>query len=410
MNLELPLGPLAVERPHAVGAVVAAAKEAIEAVFRGLWIEGEISGIKSYPSGVVYFTLRGPDGAFLKSVVFRFEARKLRRTLDALKDGVQVYARGDLSVGKKSELELFVRELLPRPEGGFFQIQFERAHAALLKDGLLDVARKRALPSFPGRIAVVTSPEGAVWHDIVTTVERRWPFVELVLVPSRVQGEDAPAALCRALARAGRLTPLDVIIVARGGGSKEDLHSFNDEAVARAVAAAAVPVISAVGHETDVTLTDLVADARAATPTAAAELAVPDRAAVHARVASLEQALGRAVGRSVEVAGYRVRNLAHAIDAAVQRRVAGARQRARDAAHRIDARLLAMVAERRAALETAAAALGALSPLTVLARGYGVALAPDGRVLRRRADFPPDQAFRLRVVDGDVRARVEHEP
>jgi exodeoxyribonuclease VII large subunit len=416
VNLELPLGaaagPLSLERPHPVGAVVAAAKEAVEAVFRGLWIEAELSSLKFYERGAMWYgTLRDPDGAELDCIVFRFESRKLQRVLTDIALGTQVFVRGDLSVNtKKSRLQFIVRDILPRPVGGFHQLQFEKTYAALQKDGLLDVARKRALPRFPRRIAVVTSREGAVWHDIVTTVGRRWPFVELVLVASLVQGDEAPAALCRALALAARLADLDVIVVARGGGSKEDLSCFNDEKVARAVAAAPVPVISAVGHETDVTITDLVADARAATPTAAAELAVPDRAAVLRDVAAVEAALGRAAARSVEGAGYRLRQAALRVDRAVARRIDRAAQRAQGAEHRITTALESLLARRGSLLERVAASLDALSPLTVLGRGYSVARDGRGRVLRRTADFAPGEDFRLRVSDGEVQATTRTSP
>jgi exodeoxyribonuclease VII large subunit len=408
VTLQLPLGALAVERPHAVSAVVAAAREAIEAVFRLLWVEGEIADLKRYPSGVWYLTLRDKD-AQLRCVVFRFEARRLARTLAGLADGAQVFARGDLSVGKRGELQLLVRELLPRPEGGFYQLQFEKARAALERDGLLDQARKRALPAYPRRIAVVTSPEGAVWHDIVTTVAGRWPYIELLLVGSRVQGDGAAGDMCRAIKLACRLPGLSTLIIARGGGAKDDLACFNDEQVARAVAQAPVPVISAVGHETDVTLTDLVADARAPTPTGAAQMAVPDRQAVLRQVAALESALGRAAGHTVDAAGYRLARAASRVDRAVARRLAGVAQRLELFAHRMDARVAARIEQSRSTLQRAAASLDALSPLTVLARGYSVARDAAGKVIHRTADLRPGTRFRLRVVDGEVRAVVESE-
>ena len=408
MTLQLPLGSLEVERPHAVSAVVAAARQALEAVFRLLWVEGEIADLKRYPSGVWYFSLRDKD-AQLRCVVFRFEARRLARTLAGLAEGTQVFARGDLSVGKRGELQLLVRELLPRPEGGFHQLQFEKARAALEKDGLLDQSRKRALPAYPRRIAVVTSPEGAVWHDIVTTIAGRWPYIEIVLVGSRVQGDGAAGDVCRAIALAGRLPGLSTLIIARGGGAKDDLACFNDEQVARAVAQAPVPVISAVGHETDVTLTDLVADARAPTPTGAAQMAVPDRQAVLRQVGALESALGRAAGHTVDAAGFRLSRAATRVDRAVELRLAGVAQRLDRFAHRMDARVAARIEQGRSALRSAAASLEALSPLTVLARGYSVARDAGGNVIHSTADLRPGTRFRLRVVDGEVRAVVEPE-
>ena len=274
MTLSLPLDQAPRERPYTVLEVVESARVAVERLFPPLWVEGEISIFKTYPSGHWYFSLKDP-AAQLRCVMWRSDARRVPATPE---DGLKVFARGELSVDpKRGQLQLLVRELLATSEGGFFAIALARARAALEKDGLLDPARKRQLPAFPQAIGVVTSPEGAVWHDIVAVVARRWPHVELILIGARVQGEGAPDDLCRALALAQRLERLDVLIVGRGGGSKEDLWAFNDERVARAVAASRAPTIAAVGHEVDVTLTDLVADLRAPTPSAAAEAAVPDR-------------------------------------------------------------------------------------------------------------------------------------
>ncbi len=285
---------------------------------------------------------------------------------------------------EKGELRLTVLELLSTEAGGLWQLAFEKAKAALAKDGLLDAARKRRLPAYAQRIAVITSPDGAALKDIVAVVERRWPLAELVVIPARVQGEGAVAEICAAFAALGRIPALDVAIVGRGGGSKEDLWTFNSERVARAVAAAPVPVISAVGHETDVTLCDLVADFRAPTPSAAAAAATPDRAEVLEHLAHVGARLARALATRVELAGERG-------DRSLDRLVGAMTLRLERQRHR-----LAALGGR----------LDALSPVKILERGYAVARDADGRVLKRTTQFPPGLPFRLRLSDGEVAARV----
>jgi exodeoxyribonuclease VII large subunit len=404
VTLSLPLDLEPRERPSTVSEVVEAARRVVEHALPPLWVEGEISNFKAYPSGHWYFTLKD-RAAQLRCVMFRADARRVPATPA---EGLKVYARGELTVGtKRGDLQLVVRQLLATTEGGFYAIALERARAALEKDGLLAPERKRPLPPFPAVIGVVTSPEGAVWHDIVAVIGRRWPAVELILVGARVQGDGAAEDVMRAVALANRLPNLDVLIVGRGGGSREDLWTFNDERVARAVAASRVPTIAAVGHETDVTLTDLVADVRAATPSAAAEKAVPDRADLARRLAGVGAGLRAAVARRLELADERVRHAATRLGGAVDRRLAATGERLRRQAARMTASCDARLAAREADLSRLAASLDALSPLKVLDRGYAVAREEGGRVLRRVADFPAGRAFRLRVTDGEVPARAE---
>ena len=404
MTLSLPLDEAPRERPYTVLEVVEAARRVVEHALPPLWVEGEISNFKAYPSGHWYFTLKDPS-AQLRCVMWRSDARRVPATPE---EGLKVLARGELTVDPgRGQLQLVVCELLATTEGGFFAIALARARAALEKDGLLDPARKRRLPAFPQVIGVVTSPEGAVWHDIVAVVARRWPHVDLVLIGARVQGEGAPEDLCRALALAGRLEALDVLIVGRGGGSKEDLWAFNDERVARAVAASRAPTIAAVGHETDVTLTDLVADLRAPTPSAAAEAVVPDREEVLLRLQATAGGLGSGVARRLALAGERLAHSATRLGSAVDRRVASAGERLQRAATRMGVACGARLTAREAGVARVAASLDALSPLKVLDRGYAVARDGSGRVLRRTADFPPGRQFRLRVSDGEVPARSE---
>ena len=256
MNLELALDALrapAEDRPFTVAEVVDGAKQWVQQL-PAVWVEGEVSGFKVWRGGQWYFTLKDRHAA-LSCVVWPDFARAMKAKPE---DGLKVFANGSLTVfPKRGELQFTVRRFLPTAEGGFHALKLEQARAALEKDGLLDPARKRPLPSYPRCIGVVTSADGAAWHDVVAVVRRRWPSCELVLIPARVQGEDAPRELRRALALAARLDRLELLIVGRGGGSKEDLWAFNDEQVARAVASSPVPTISAVGHELDTTLTEI---------------------------------------------------------------------------------------------------------------------------------------------------------
>lgn len=364
-----------------VSQVTQRARAAVEAGLGPVWVRGEISGFKAWHSGHWYFALRDKH-AQLRCVMFQKENRRLPA---APSDGMQVYVFGRPTVWEeKGELRLTVVELLSTERGGLWQIAFEKAKAALRKDGLLDPARRRPLPPYPRRIAVVTSKDGAALRDIIAVTRRRWPAVELLVLPTKVQGDGAEDAICRALGLLARIAGLDVVIVGRGGGSREDLWTFNSERVARAVAAVPVPVISAVGHETDVTLCDLVADFRAPTPSAAAEAATPDRGDVAAAVAHL----GARLARGLMLRSDRV---AQRVDRTLDRLVGA---------------MDLMLERRRHQLSAVSGRLDALSPLKVLERGYAVARDSDGRVLSRVAQLSPGLRFRLRVTDGEVGARV----
>jgi exodeoxyribonuclease VII large subunit len=347
-----------------------------------LWVRGEISGLKAYQSGHWYFTLRDAS-AQLRAVMWRTHSVRVKSPPP---EGSQVFVFGTPTVWEeRGELRLNVTELLVTDQLGRQQLELERIRRALEKDGLFDPARKRPLPELPERIAVVTSMDGAALHDIITVSRRRWPAVQLLVIGTRVQGMEAESDLVRALGIVNRLEGVDVCVVGRGGGSREDLAVFNTEAVCRALAAVRVPTISAVGHETDVSLSDLVADVRAATPSAAMELAVPDRADIARQVAALGLRLGSALGRGTRLAAERLARTGDRLEAALARRLERPR---RD-------------------LERLGAQLDALSPLRVLERGYAVARDGDGHVLRRRAEFRPGLPFTLRVVDGEVPSRVE---
>jgi exodeoxyribonuclease VII large subunit len=365
-----------------VGELTRRARAVVEAGLPPLWVRGEISGFKAWQSGHWYFTLRDKS-AQIRCVMFQKENRRLPAPPA---DGMQVFVFARPTVWEeKGEFRLTVVDLLSTETGGLWQLAFEQARAALARDGLLAAARKRPLPPYPRRIAVVTSPDGAALRDIIAVTTRRWPVAELLVIPTRVQGDGAEDAICAALALLARLDGLDLAIIGRGGGSREDLWTFNHERVARAVAAVPVPVVSAVGHETDVTLCDLVADLRAPTPSAAAEAATPDRSEVAAALAHLGARLARALGaRSGRVAERLDRTLDRLV-AAVERRLDRWRH----------------------ALAATGGRLDALSPLKILERGYALARDDAGRVLKRVAQLGPGRAFRLRVTDGEVAARVE---
>ena len=363
-----------------VGEVTRRARAVIEAGLPPLWVRGEITGFKAWRSGHWYFSLRDKS-AQMRCVMFA----KQNFMLPAPVDGMQVFVFARPSMyEEKGEFQLTVTELLSTDQGGLWKLAFEKAKAALTKDGLLDPARKRRLPSFPRRIAVVTSPDGAALRDIEAVIGRRWPIAELIVVPAQVQGAKAEASVCSALNRISRLS-VDVLIVGRGGGSIEDLWAFNSERVARAVAAMPMPVISAVGHETDVTLCDLVADLRAATPSAAAEAATPDRAEVLVHCGVLGQRLTRALRIASRHVVERLARTGDRLTSSIQHRL-----------------------ERSGALLAAhSARLDALSPLRVLARGYAVARDEKGRVLKQVKQLPAGKEFTLRVSDGEVDARVQ---
>jgi exodeoxyribonuclease VII large subunit len=371
---------LSPEGAWTVAEVTRRARAVVEGGLPPLWVKGEISGFKAYGSGHWYFTLRDRV-AQLRCVMW---SRDNQRLPAPPADGMQVFAFGMPTLWEeRGEFRLTVRHLLSTEAGGLWQVAFEQAKAALTREGLLDPARKRPIPAFPRRIAVVTSPDGAALRDIVAVLERRWP-ADVVLVPTRVQGDGADRDVCAALALLSRIPRLDVAIVGRGGGSKEDLWTFNSERVARAVAAVPVPVISAVGHETDITLCDLVADLRAPTPSAAAAAATPDRDELRDRLDRLSRVLARALLAPTRHAGERLERAGD--------RIAGAMERQLDRS--------------RARLSEGGARLEALSPLKVRERGYAVARDASGVVLRRVAQFSAGAGFRLRVHDGEIAARV----
>ena len=369
-----------------------------------LWVSGEVSNLSRSAAGHYYFSLRDATSS-LRCVMFARRAQLYAQHLD---DGAAVVVHGRASVYEaRGDLQLIADVV--QPEGvGELQLRLEELKARLEGEGLFDKSRKRPLPAFPRRIAVVTSPTGAVWHDIRNVVGRRWPLVELVLVPTPVQGEEAVPGIVEAF-QALDGEDLDLVILARGGGSLEDLWAFNEEAVARAVFACPIPVISAVGHETDYTIADLVADVRAPTPSAAAEMAVPDAQEMAGRVASqvatLETALYEAVGRGWQTVAQLRDRLAQAMPdaAALRSRVEGLLRTA--ARHlTVDLRL------RQERAQGLRLRLEALSPEDTLRRGYAIVRGPDGGVVVEARRLAPGDAVAVTVARGAFDATVSAVP
>ncbi|HEX7119701.1 MAG TPA: exodeoxyribonuclease VII large subunit [Longimicrobiales bacterium] len=367
---------------YTVSAVNALVREFLEGAFPPLWVAGEVSGWKRHTSGHCYFSLRDAE-AQLRCVMFRSDAQRLPTDPD---EGTEVRVLGTLTLyERRGDYQLVVRELEAEGAGGLWRLAFEKLRARLEAEGLLAPERKRSLPRSPATVAVVTSPVGAALHDILHVIERRAPWTRVVVSPAKVQGDGAAEDVARAIERVARHGGADVVIVARGGGSVEDLWAFNEEAVARAISECPIPVISGVGHEVDVTIADLVADARAPTPSAAAETAVPDGRALARHLADLGERMPAALRQLVAERRGELMLLRTGLVRAV-----------REASRRKRERLL-----------QAAGKLEALSPLAALRRGYAVPQADDGRVLRRAAEFEAGGRFRLRVVDGRVICRVD---
>ena len=448
--LDLPFDdqPASPPPPLSVSEVTARLKACIESRFGMVHVEGEISNCRLWSSGHVYFTLKD-DFAQLRAVVFRTTARQLKFKLE---DGMHVVARGRISVYEvKGEYQMVVDAVEPHGLGAL-QAAFEQLKRRLEADGLFDPSRKRALPVLPRRIGVVTSLDGAAVRDILRVITRRYPTARVVVRPARVQGDGAARDLAAALKAIARVPEVDVIIIGRGGGSAEDLWAFNDETLARAIAACPVPVISAVGHEVDFTIADFVADVRAATPSNAAEIVVDRAENFLARIGRadqrLRQALARAMERGRQTTGrltlrlgqWPVRvalrdrdvdklgmRLSACVRASTHRhrdRFDGLRRRLerRDArqvlaalvgrVQRADDRLRHRIGTRHARADAQVRQLGgrldALSPLAVLGRGYAVCWN-DARtsIIRTRTAVQPGDAVRVTLADGDIGCRVE---
>lgn len=393
-------------RVWSVGEFTLHIKELLEETFVEVTVEGEISQAKRAASGHVYLTLKDAE-AVLPCVIWRTNASRLRFELP---DGLAVTAKGSLSVyPPHGKYQLDIRELSPVGQGAL-ELAFRQLKEKLEKRGWFSADRKKPLPPFPVRLALVTSPSGAALRDMLKILGKRWPAVEVILCPALVQGQGAAESIAAAIQQANQLNPLpDLLIVGRGGGSLEDLWAFNEEQVAHALFHSRIPTISAVGHESDVTIADLVADRRAATPSEAAEIAVPDRAEI---LRSLQQRGGRAhaaVQRLLAMARQRWQGLAsRRCFTQPGRSLQFLRQRLDDWAGRAE-RAVRQTRERQAQrLHRLVSLLEGLSPLKVLARGYCLAEnVSQNRPIRGTQDVKAGDSIRVRLQQGSLLGRVE---
>jgi len=389
-----------------VSQLTAQIKTALEGGFPNLWVTGEISNYSRPQSGHSYFTLKD-DQAQIRAVMWRGTASRMKFDLA---DGLDVICRGHIDVyAPRGSYQLVVDELQPKGVGAL-ELALRKLKEKLAAEGLFDAARKRKLPMFPRRVAFVTSPTGAAIHDFLQVLQRRWRGVDVLVIPARVQGDGAAAEIAAGIRLAHRIVPRpDVLVVGRGGGSLEDLWSFNEEPVVRAIAASKIPTVSAVGHEIDVTLCDLAADVRALTPSEAAERIVPAAVEIGARVRAYEQRLRHAVHRRVSLLRARLDGLA------AQRPFRRPFDLVHDRARQLDElamhgdRLLRhLLQERESRLARLAGKVESLSPLAVLARGYTITQdAKSGRAIRGCGEVRAGQEIITRFVRGEVLSKVE---
>jgi exodeoxyribonuclease VII large subunit len=373
-------------------------------LLQDVWVQGEISNLSRPTSGHIYFTLKD-EYAALRCVIWRAQAQRLRV---ALQNGLAVEAHGYISLYERDgQYQLYVDALRLAGEGALFQ-EFLRLKARLEAEGLFEPTRKRPIPAFPRRIGLVTSPTGAALQDMLNIIRQRYPLVEVVLAPVSVQGDEAAGEVVRAIADLNRRAQPSVIIVARGGGSLEDLWAFNDERVVRAIAASQAPVITGIGHETDFTLADFAADLRAPTPSAAAMAATPDGMELRHKVRQLERRLASALEARVQDEMHRLVLLRQQLERlSPLRRVREDRQRldylSTWAAHHI----ISGLHLRRLRLESLDARLESLNPRAVLARGYAILQRPDGQVVQWVAQAQCGETLHAHLADGYLVTRVE---
>ena len=423
-------------------------RAALDRGFANIWVSGEISGTRVIPSGHCYFTLKDSD-AQIKCVCWKLSYWRLKFKP---KDGVEVLVRGRVDIyEQRSEYQFVVEAIEPQGHGAL-QIAFEQLKQKLLADGLFEASRKRKLPRFPSRIGIVTSPEGAVVRDFVKVLSRRFPGLHLRIFPVRVQGAGSVEEVCRGLKFFGATRWAQVVVIARGGGSLEDLWTFNEEVVARAIAASPIPVVSAIGHETDVTIADFVADLRAPTPSAAAEMIVCTRQelldridgcrrqanrAIRYRLAMLarrlhDQAIDRAqalLHRSLARRTQRVDDATERLRAAVRRQIAGRerkrrgleeqlryfdlrprlrrdRERLNESAARMAAVMRLQLNRRRQRFETLSTKLVQIDPRLVLSRGYAIVRNDSGRIVHEAADAPAGSEVEILLATDALKARI----
>ena len=432
-----------------VSDLIASVRTQLEREYTDVWLEGEISNFRAHGSGHLYFTLKDKT-AQIRVVMFRSSARLLRFGPE---DGMQVIARGRVTVyEERGELQVSAEYLEPKGAGAL-QIAFEQLKAKLEAEGLFEAARKKAIPPLPRRIGIVTSPQAAALRDILNILQRRHHTVNVLIFPAQVQGDTAPLEVSAGIRYFNKARNVDVIVVARGGGSTENLAAFNHEGLARTVAASQIPVISAVGHETDFTIIDFVADARAETPSAAAELVIRSRQEIEETSKGLRERLGRAMryrllmarqsltelaqhgafARMMDALGrrqQRVDELVNRLEKAerriieqqrrrweiaaaavrhydVSQRLAGMREQLQSRMAALTSVFRTLLLQHRSRLERAVGALEALSPLAILERGYALVFDASGKLVKDAQQVKPGQDISARVANGEITATVK---
>lgn len=388
-----------------VTAITLAVKQMLEGVFRGVFVEGEVSNLRTAASGHVYFDLKDRE-SLLSGVMFKWDAKKYG---DQLQEGMQVRVGGDFSCyAKQGRYQIVAKSAELLTKGNLF-LEFEKLKKKLEQEGLFSPEHKKEIPTYPQRIAVITSPTGAAVRDILSVLKRRSPHLEILIIPTLVQGDEAAPQIVQALADANRFTPKpDVILLGRGGGSLEDLWAFNEEIVARAIFESKIPVISCVGHEVDFTIADFVADLRAPTPSAAAELVVKNSQNTQEHIADLQKRLLQSVSLFYERAK---RRYDLAINAPVFKRPSVLTQEKEQTLDDLILRLEQAYAQKTtqfsARFELAAQKLQALGPQAVLKRGYSITRKKDGTVISRVNQTQSGEDIFIQVQDGMIYTNVK---
>ena len=368
-------------------------------ILNNVWVKGELSNFKLHYSGHIYTTLKD-EGGVLKAVMFKGAASKLAF---APQDGMKVVARGRVGVYENGGVyQLYIEEMIPDGVGELF-IAYEQLKAKLQSEGLFDERYKKPIPRFPSRVGVITAPTGAAVRDIINVITRRYPLAQITLYPAQVQGTGSAQSVAAGIEYFNETNSADTIIAGRGGGSIEDLWAFNEEIVARAIFNSKIPIISAVGHETDFTIADFVADLRAPTPSAAAEIAVPS-------VAELAAAIETDKSRLMQAQISRLKNLQLKINSlklkTPQEIINDNSQRLDNLTHRMENSFKLTLMQKKKLLGEQSGKLNALSPLNTLSRGYAIPVKEDGTVIRSVGDTKKGDEFTLKLKDGDITAEV----
>ena len=373
-------------------------------LLNNIYVRGELSNYKIYPSGHHYFTLKDPEGV-LRCVMFRSSAAKLRFRPE---NGMKVILHGRITAfPRDGQYQLYCSSITPEGVGDLY-VAFEQLKAKLYQEGLFDEAHKKPLPAYPERIAIITSGSGAAVHDMIRILRRRYPVCKVLVLPVRVQGREAPPEIVGAIRYANRWKVADLIITGRGGGSMEDLWAFNDERVARAIYESELPVISAVGHEPDVTIADFVADARASTPSNAAEIAVPDQVELAAQLSSTRNYLAQMQMRQLQLRREHLKKLSGSRSLQNPMAFLQDKRMTLDYTHQQLTHLAESILSRqKQEFAALAAALDALSPLKVLGRGYAVAKDAEGTILKNAADVHSGAQISVMLGCGALECTVD---